>query len=140
MIGHVTAPSLQDGLRAHIQAGGGPTSAGSLHAVQLARATSFIEQNLGSHELTPKAVADAIHVSRSTLYRLFGGSGGVSRYIWQARLERAWSVLSSSDEARQIGEIAFDLGFLSEAHFCHAFRNAFGISPGSLRQGGVVKG
>lgn len=108
--------------------------AGTPHAVQLARATSYIEQNLGSHALTPQAVAEATHVSRSTLYRLFGGSGGVSRYIWQARLNHAWSALSSPEEVRPIGQIAFDLGFLSEAHFCHAFRNSFGISPGSLRQ------
>ncbi|HEX5379581.1 MAG TPA: AraC family transcriptional regulator [Phenylobacterium sp.] len=108
--------------------------AGGRHTIQLARATSYIEQNLASPVLTPQAVAKAAHVSRSTLYRLFGGSGGVSRYIWRARLSRAWSVLSSPEDMRTIGAIAFDLGFLSEAHFCHAFRNAFGISPGSLRQ------
>jgi AraC-like DNA-binding protein len=95
---------------------------------------SYIEQNLASPVLTPQAVAKAAHVSRSTLYRLFNGHGGVSRYIWQARLNQAWTALSSRDDTRTIGAIAFDLGFLSEAHFCHAFRHAFGIPPGSLRQ------
>lgn len=116
----------------------GPASpvpeAGGRQSIQLARAMSYIEQNLASHLLTPQAVARAAHVSRSTLYRLFRGSGGVSRAIWQTRLNHAWRALSSPQDSRSIGAVAFDLGFLSEAHFCRAFRHAFGISPGGLRQ------
>lgn len=118
---------------AHGPASSNPEIAGR-QAIQLARAVSFIEQNLASHILTPQAVAKAARVSRSTLYRLFRGSGGVSRAIWQARLNHAWRALSSPGDTRSIGMIAFDLGFLSEAHFCRAFRHAFGISPGGLRQ------
>ena len=123
---------------AHAQSGRGPEApvpeVAGRQAIQLARALSYIEQNLASHLLTPHAVARAARVSRSTLYRLFRGSGGVSRAIWQARLNHAWRALSSPDDTRSIGAVAYDLGFLSEAHFCRAFRHAFGISPGSLRQ------
>jgi AraC-like DNA-binding protein len=101
-------------------------------SLQLAKAIDFIERNLTSRDLTPARVADAVHVSRSTLYRMFGPTGGVNRYIVRARLDRAWKVLAEEARARRVSEVAFDLGFQSEAHFCRVFRRTFGVTPGHI--------
>ena len=104
-------------------------------SLPLARAVDFIERNLTSSTLTPARVAEAVHVSRSTLYRLFGASGGVNRYIVRARLDRAWKALAGPGRPRRVSEVAFGLGFQSDAHFCRAFRRAFGVTPGHLNGG-----
>ena len=103
----------------------------------LARAAAYIERNLTSQDLTPASVAEAVHVSRSVLYRLFSGSGGVNRYILRARLDRAWTSLADPAHPRRVSEVAFESGFLSEAHFCRAFRRAFGITPGRVNGRGA---
>ena len=102
---------------------------------RLNRAKAFIEKNLTSRDLTPETIARVANVSRSTLYRLFKSSGGVSHYILQRRLSLASELLGDSAEHRQIGELAFALGFVSDAHFCRAFRQAFGAPPGAFRLG-----
>ncbi|MGE5502336.1 MAG: helix-turn-helix domain-containing protein [Ignavibacteriales bacterium] len=106
---------------------------GAADVRRLNRATAFIEQNLASRDLTPEAVASAANVSRSTLYRLFKSRGGVRHYILQRRLSMASERLGDPAEFRQVGELAFDLGFVSEAHFSRAFRQAFGAPPGAFR-------
>jgi AraC-like DNA-binding protein len=112
--------------------GARPSSPGSEDSLQRAKAIDFIERNLTSRDLTPARVADAVHVSRSALYRMFGPTGGVNRYIVRARLDRAWKVLADAARARRVSEVAFDLGFQSEAHFCRVFRRAFGVTPGHV--------
>lgn len=109
---------------------------GSEDPRQFARAVDYIERNLTSRALTPASVAEAVHVSRSTLYRMFGPSGGVNRYIVRARLDRAWQALAGPARTRRVSEVAFALGFQSDAHFCRAFRRAFGVTPGHA--GGAV--
>jgi AraC-like DNA-binding protein len=106
----------------------------AIECIPLARAASYIERNLTSQDLTPASVAEAAHVSRSTLYRLFSPSGGVKRYILNARLDRAWSALADPKQARRVSDVAFDTGFLSDAHFCRAFRRAFGVTPGRVKR------
>jgi len=101
-------------------------------SLQLARAVAYIHRNLTSRTLTPASVAEAVHVSRSTLYRMFGSSGGVNRYIVRARLDRAWKALAGPGRGRRVSEVAFGLGFQSDAHFCRAFRRAFGVTPGHV--------
>ena len=93
---------------------------------------AYIERNLTSRTLTPARVAEAVHVSRSALYRMFSASGGVNRFIMRARLDWAWKALADPAGRRRVSEVAFGSGFQSEAHFCRAFRRAFGVTPGCV--------
>jgi AraC-like DNA-binding protein len=104
--------------------------------LQLAR--SYIDEHLTKRKLGPESIAAALHLSRTTLYRLFAEEGGIHAYITARRLDRCFDAIVN-DRARRISitETAFAHGFNSEAHFSRAFRARFGASPSEVR--GLVK-
>jgi AraC-like DNA-binding protein len=93
----------------------------------LERIQRFIEQNLGSPELSPRLICRQIGVSRSQLYRLFAGSPGVADYIRMRRLLKARAALISSSDC--VGSVAHACGFSSHAHFSRVFKRHFGCTP-----------
>jgi AraC-like DNA-binding protein len=96
---------------------------------------SHIETHLDQPRLDAAALAEAFHLSRSQLYRLFEPMGGVHRYIRGRRLHRALELFSRPDSApRRIGDVAYSLGFANEAHFSRLFHDRFGLSPRAVRQ------
>lgn len=98
------------------------------------KARDLIERNLHDSRLNAEAVAHDLHISRTQLYRQFERAGGVHHYIRDRRLHRALGLISRLDaEPRRISDIAFSLGFVSEAHFSRLFRERFGLSPRSAR-------
>jgi AraC-like DNA-binding protein len=100
------------------------------------RARRFIDAQLNSPSLTPDAVAEALGVARSTLYRSFKSHGGISAYMQRRRLEAAYALLADPAERRPIAEIAEAFGFTSAAHFTTAFKAAFALTPGQARASG----
>ena len=59
---------------------------------------------------------------------------GVAAYIQQRRLDKAFEELGDPlQRHRKVLDIAFGLGFCSEAHFSRVFRRRFGMSPGEVR-------
>ena len=99
----------------------------------------YIDLHLTDEDLTPETLVRLFHMSRATLYRLFDEEGGVAACILNRRLDRCHAILATSlDGARTIGEIAFNHGFSSEAHFSRAFRWRFGISPRDARGTGLA--
>jgi AraC-like DNA-binding protein len=105
-----------------------------IEAVTLERIRRHIAASLGSPGLHPEALCGQFRISRSQLYRLFEPLGGVAAYIQEQRLGRAFAELSEATHGhRRIYDIAFDLGFSSEAHFSRIFRRAFGLSPSEVR-------
>jgi AraC-like DNA-binding protein len=106
----------------------------SIEAVTLERIRRHITASLGSPGLHPEALCGLFRISRTQLYRLFEPLGGVAAYIQEQRLGRAYAELSNTTLGhRRIYDIAFDLGFSSEAHFSRIFRRAFGLSPSEVR-------
>ncbi len=102
------------------------------------RIKAYIELHLFSHELTPEALCGMFGLSRSHLYRLFAPEGGIAAFIRHRRLGRAESLLRDPANARRtIADIAFDCGFVSEAHFSRAFRASFGLPPREVRNLGL---
>jgi len=97
-------------------------------------AGAYIDAHLTDPDLTPAAIAAALQLSRSTLYRLFDAEGGVRSHIVSRRLDRCLvALVADATRQRSIGWIAFAHGFNSEAHFSRAFRRRFGISARDLR-------
>lgn len=97
------------------------------------RAEAYIEAHLNDPRLDPERVADALGLSRTTLYGLFAQSGGVARHILTRRLERLRCALGRPTETRSVTTLTYDHGFTSESHCSRAFRAAYGLPPGRYR-------
>ncbi len=94
----------------------------------------FIDENIGSPLLGPDLLARHFSLSRAGLYRLFTDDGGVAAYIQTRRLRQCFLAITDPAQAhRRYGDIAHANGFSSDAHFSHAFRRAFGMTPGEAR-------
>ena len=93
-----------------------------------------IERHLDSDQLSPEAIAAAMGVSRSGLYRLFLREGGVNAYVQGRRLDKCFDELLLASGSRiGIAELAYRYGFSSESAFSRAFRLRFGASPSEVR-------
>ncbi|WP_460055672.1 helix-turn-helix domain-containing protein, partial [Spirochaeta dissipatitropha] len=78
---------------------------------------------------TVDELCEILHVSRSTLRRLFIDTVGCSamEYLNRMRLERSISLLQSSDAS--ITEIGLSCGFSDSNYFIRRFSSSFGCSP-----------
>lgn len=101
-------------------------------------AESYIENHLTSPDLGPTTICRALGMSKAGLYRAFASTEGVTSYIRKRRLEAIHVLLNNPRETRRIGEIAYQYGFVSDAHFSRAFRQKFGFSPRDMRAGQSV--
>ncbi|HZX85966.1 MAG TPA: helix-turn-helix domain-containing protein [Reyranella sp.] len=98
------------------------------------RIQRHISAHLDSPALGAEALCAQFRISRSQLYRLFEPLGGVAHYVQEQRVTRACAELCNpAHDHRRIYEIAFALGFSSEAHFSRVFRSTFGLSPSDVR-------
>ena len=104
-----------------------------INATLLERAREMVQHNLLSPTLGVDEICHELGVSRSRLYRLFEGLGGVVHYIRSRRLLDAHRVLSAGSEDRTIVEIAAERDFLDPADFSRAFKREFGYSPKEAR-------
>ena len=75
-------------------------------------------------------------MSRSAFAARFADLVGESpmHYVTRWRMHVALTLLQE-DEA-SIGELAFRLGYQSEAAFSRAFKRVIGVSPGAIRKNG----
>lgn len=110
----------------------------SCNNVQIATRESirqYIIKNLSNPNLGPDVIAAHFRISRAYLYRLFDSSNGISHFILEQRLLKAFNQLNSPiGNTRRISQVAYEFGFSSESHFCRSFRRAFGMTPSEVRQ------
>lgn len=94
-------------------------------------AKAMISRRCGEHDLTPEKLQRLMGCSRSSLYRAFAARGeGVAEAIREARLQRAWSLLTDpAMTALTVAEAAYRSGFPDPSGFSRMFRRRFGISP-----------
>jgi AraC family transcriptional regulator len=71
-----------------------------------------------------------IHLTR-TFRRVFRCTPG--DYLRRCRIERALTMLTDRPEVPLV-EVALGCGFADQSHFCHRFRESFGLSPGAFRR------
>ena len=96
-----------------------------------------IQANLADPRLSAASIADALHVSRSTLYAALGpDADGVAGEIRRLRLDRAHALLLDPSQTHSIAEIAASVGLPNAAHFSRIFRARYGHSPSDLRASG----
>ncbi|MBT2445461.1 helix-turn-helix domain-containing protein [Streptomyces sp. ISL-36] len=113
----------------------GRRPAGTGPATLLDRIKAFIESRLGEPELAPRMIAGEHHISLRYLHKLFQTQGTtVSGWIRRRRLDACRAELARPAAADlAIAAVAARWGFTSPAHFSHAFRRAYGVSPSQWR-------
>ena len=113
-----------------------PGRKASRHKGQLARSIlRRIETDFADCELTPEGVASDLGISRRYLQALLASAG--TSFIAElnaARLDHAADRLTDPRLAGlQVGEIAYQSGFLDPGYFARLFRKRFGMGPRDWR-------
>jgi AraC family transcriptional regulator len=103
-----------------------------LSKASLRRVIEFIEDNLGG-DVSLTALAALTGTSVDVFARNFKASVGLPpyRYVLQQRLRRAQALLT--DSGKPIAEIAFEVGFSSQAHFSAQLSKVMNMSPAAYR-------
>lgn len=99
----------------------------------MALARTIVQANLSRPDFSPEFLAQQMHVSRATLYRLFEPEGGVMHFVQGERLKAVRDALADPLETRTISRLAEVFAFRSIAHFSRSFRSRYGIPPQAWR-------
>ena len=94
---------------------------------------AVIYENLSDEGFSVQQLADAMAVSRSSLYnkiKIITGLG-VNDYINRLRIEQAMSLLVNTN--LNINEISCEVGFTYPRYFSSAFKNMTGMTPKQFR-------
>jgi AraC-like DNA-binding protein len=100
---------------------------------QMERVRRAVRKHLRSPSLGPDKLCRETATSRSQLYRLLEGEGGVARYIQRRRLSESFAILCDTSSNFSINAIAETLCFADTSSFSRAFRREFGMSPSEVR-------
>ena len=97
-------------------------------------ALAFIHDNY-ARELSLTEVAEAVHLSRFHLARVFRKSLGVSphQYLIRLRVNRAGWLLSVGSNERSVAEVASAVGFADQSHLTRHFKRVTGVTPRQFR-------
>lgn len=109
------------------------TAGGQLDLGRMERVRQVVRRELRSSQIGPEFLCRAAGMSRSALYRLMEGQGGVTRYIRRQRLLESREVLEDPGSDKPIATIADELCFSDAADFSRAFRREFGMAPSDVR-------
>lgn len=95
----------------------------------LTRVLTAIEENLENAAFDVEDLGRAVGLSRSQLHRRLRAltNKPPTLLIRSIRLQRAASMLSG--QAGSVSEVAYRVGFNSQAYFAKCFREEFGVSP-----------
>ncbi len=132
-------PRVQAAVRAMVGACVMPTAdrmvlaSDQIDKTRLGKIRQVVRRNIESPQLDTAMLCGALGVSRTQLYRLMQGQGGVERYIRRLRLEACRERLASASQTGTIAEIVAKLGFDDASQFSRAFRREFGVSPSDVR-------
>ena len=98
----------------------------------VARSLEFMEANLG-RDLSLAEIAEAAGQSAYHFVRTFRSVMGTTpyRYVIRRRIERAKTLLRTSDEP--VAQIGLACGFASQPHFTTAFKRETGVTPAAYR-------
>ena len=93
---------------------------------------AVIHDHLADPDLSVQDIADALPMSRSTLYRRLRAvtEQSPSDLIWQVRLTKARELLAQGEGT--VSEVAYGVGFKTVSHFSSRFQDHFGTPPSAI--------
>ena len=97
--------------------------------------TAIVENNISNEQFSIDDISKAIGVSRVQLYRKVKALIGynINDYILTVRLQKAKFLLTNEDAS--ISEVAFKVGFSTQAYFSTVFKSKFSVTPSEYREG-----
>lgn len=107
----------------------------SSRIVKFEQVADYVEEHLADHDLTPKSVANAHHISPRYLQKIFQMHGmTTTAWIRHRRLEQCRRALNDpKNSEKSVAMIDAEWGFVDAPYFSRAFRKEFGITPSSVR-------
>lgn len=93
---------------------------------------AYVERHLHRRDFDAAHLCQAFRASRSTVYRLFTGVGGVNRYIQKRRLEHSFEDLARSPRTTRVRVVAERWGFDNPSHFHRLFKKTFDATPSEI--------
>jgi AraC-like DNA-binding protein len=97
-------------------------------------ALDYIDAHLGNAQLGPDEIAEAVNLSRASLYRLLAAEGGIRATLLKRRLDEAVRLmLEDSSDEHSLKKIVRYCGFGGMSQFSRAFRARFGVPPRKYR-------
>ncbi|RKP55682.1 helix-turn-helix domain-containing protein [Pararobbsia silviterrae] len=110
-----------------------PAGPATLAPWRMRKVLAFIDANLG-RPLSLQTIADASGLSKMHFAALFRASTGLSpsEFVAQRRIERAQDLLRTTP--MQVVDVAFSLGFQTQAHFSTVFKRLIGEAPSEWRR------
>ena len=100
----------------------------------LQQLTQVVEAHLGEETFGVSELAEALHMSRSSLLRKVKKATGASASVLmrQIRLHHGKTLLQ--DASLTVSEVAYRVGFNSTSYFTKCYREEYGYPPGEERQ------
>lgn len=97
-------------------------------------ALDYIDAHLANAQLGPDEIADGVHLSRASLYRLLAAEGGIRAVLLQRRLDQALRLLLADNrDEYSLADVAKRCGFGGLSQFSRAFRARFDLPPRQYR-------
>jgi len=95
---------------------------------------AIVENNISNENFTVENICREIGISRVQLYRKLKALLGmnVNDYILNVRLQKSKYLLTNEDIT--ISEIAFKVGFSSQAYFSTVFKSKFSCTPSEFKE------
>lgn len=100
----------------------------------LEKAVKAVEKNLSEPDFDVPALAEAVHMSRSTLNRRLKAITGRTAldFIRNVKMKHACRMLEDKD--RSITEVASALGYYNRKYFTACFKEEFGMTPSDYQK------
>ncbi len=100
--------------------------------------TAIVENNLSNENFSVDNICKEIGISRVQLYRKVKALVGfnVNDYILTVRMKKAKYLLTHEDLS--ISEVAFKVGFSSQAYFSTVFKSKFAMTPKAFKEKNVL--
>ncbi|MDK8190580.1 AraC family transcriptional regulator [Paenibacillus sp. UMB7766-LJ446] len=104
------------------------------HNEVIERALIHIEGHL-QQSLTVESVANTFNMSKYYFHRLFSAmmSCSLNQYILSRRLNASLTFIQNKNSS--LTDIAYQMGFGTQASFTRAFKRQYGVAPSSLKTG-----
>ena len=103
------------------------------------QAEALLQEQLSNEQFGVSELADALHMSRSSLLRKIKKHTGLSasQFIRQVRLREGMALLQEG--SLTVSEISYRVGFGSTSYFIKCFREHYGYPPGEAAKRGEAE-